>query len=549
MKTKKHIHKIMALTAAASIVASCGNETSTDDATDTSSASSSSGSSVPEGQVGVTGTLALSYGLTAASAPNKVLAFPFLGTQGFGDPKSVDVDVDGKFNLALSKEDDLVAQLESAIEGGVVNREKAAVVVKSTVEELANITDQEIIDYIKEQKEQQEARGGPMFIMVAMNDEGSKVEQAESFRFIGMPVGSTNMVGLPIAAARGNLAMGTIAGEGDEGKAATAADASTFDLPEGAFDTLASAGKILKEVKNQYVNGDNFTAQNFYLWKVKDNKGAAVVTNKWSTPADVALNGLGFYIGVRNAGVTFDELCPASGSVASKAITLVPPGTVKLKNHDNTTKDITAASPFNNGGLSRSLQDGKVICGGSETGFYIRDDGDGEMMINWGTGGSIDVTAGIPSGWWHLKLAGTSVAQFDMSAASPVDASGNARVFLPVAKATVDADGYVKRIDVKVYVHNGTEYKQVTDPTTFNRIASDFAFGAEIFKSGGGSESIGGTLKQVEGEAAWYYDMPSDKPFKFSEIGVTQWGTAGYTQNFAVYYQIGSQSFRMDWGQ
>ncbi|WP_141733777.1 hypothetical protein [Oligoflexus tunisiensis] len=452
--------------------AACGKSEKTDDAavTEGPGVTASDASTVS-----ISGQLALNLGLTADEMG--VLQFKLMGGSATGEPVAIEVDADGKFSVDIAK---TVAAKEAFTEElaktpaerdndrlAKALAEYFGVPLAEAEGFLSEHTEEEIQSEIKGFAEEIE-RTGTMTVLVAYTKTGDKVTEAESFRFIGMPTASgNNLFGMPDQSLIGNANLGSITeGDGDEATSELSS-ADAFDLPAETQDTLAEAAKALKSLKNAYMNAD-WRAEPFYLWSFGGE--ADSLLDAYADISKLTYRGTGFYIGSQtDTPFTFEDICSAS----PKSIQFVAPTAVNVRQFDGTGVSVTTFA--NTDAAEAEPQDGKRVCqGGGVGGFYAREDGTHDFMVNFGGGGGI--MGAIPSGLWKLSYDGTEVGRFDLAAATPLDADDKPTVFIPSLKFTTSGTKMTGAV-VEFYRWNGTEMAKITDMTPLKKLMTETTIG------------------------------------------------------------------------
>lgn len=477
--------------------------------------------------VSVAGTLALSLDLTAGT-PNRVLAFRSSNGRfdNVAEAIAADVEADGKFAINLPQEGNRAEEMEAAkLPDGSFDRDKLAEILGEPVPGTA--TDDDIQEHIEEVKSAG-GSSGPAYTLVAMKDGEDPQAEAASFQFIGMESGGTLVNGLPINAAKGDLSLGTISGRGDQGTAELELSEEVFALPLETMQGMSAASKALKIIKNAWMNqneeGASYEVTPFYLWHANLTAAKAGFT----APESAAFSGMGMYLGVRNAGLTFEDICTPSG----KSITLVPPAEIDV----GQLGKINASRPFSNGGLTAIAQEStRRNCGGTDTGFYgAGNPGEQDLMMNWGTGGNI---TSMVEGLWDFQVDGVSKAKFELASSSPLDAGGKPLVFIPSVKVSM-ANGAVGKIEVELYRYDSESngFVKIEDLSAFRSIVSGFQAELSSSSSNQGKvdervsllDKINGAVMSVSAE---------DFEAKYADNG---------SLSVAVYYEMFGGSYRLE---
>jgi hypothetical protein len=457
------------------VAAACGKSKSDDTAatTDGPGVTASDASTVS-----LTGQLALNLGLTANETG--ILQFKLSGGKASGAPVEVEVDADGKFtaNVGKSIEAKEIFTEELAKDPAARDQDRLAkalsdffgVSVAEAKDFLNNSPEAEIQSDIKGFVEELE-NAGTMTVLVAYTKTGNKETEADSFRFIGMPTASgKNLFGIVDQALIGNANLGSITNaDGDEAKSELSS-ADALDLPSEAQDALAEAGKALKSLKNAYMNSA-WTAAPFYLWSYTGSSSSMM--NAFSDVSKLQYRGTGFYIGSQaDTPFVFEDICATS----PKAVEFTPPSAVSVRQYDNTTASVTK---FANVSVSATSQGDKRVCqGGGVGGFYAREDGTRDFMLNFATGGAID--GSVPAGLWRLSYDGSEVGRFDLAASAPLDANGKPSVFIPSTKFIVSDAGKITGAVTEFYRWNGTEMVKLTDLTPLKKLLTEVNAAVEI---------------------------------------------------------------------
>jgi hypothetical protein len=540
---------------ALAVVSGCGKKGDDDDSPAAPAAGTTGVTPASGDTVAVTGQLVLNaQGLAAEQ--RQVLLFTMLAGKIFSAPAKVDVDADGRFSVNVDAQNGKLAAVKTAMAQSPIDKAP----LKSAFPEYANdidgMSDEQLKTNLQNMITQMEAQGGPQYLLISYAVSGDPLAEAKSFQFIGLPTGGKNVMVLPGDALKGNLGLGSITGSGDDATTELKADDSVFALDNNALTQLASLGQTLKMVKNFWVNKTadgtktNLEAQPFFAWQGK----IADIGASGSAPAALKYTGYGMYVKFNSQEVNFETMCPSSGT-PSQSVQLYPPADIKWQtmNYDGTLsagKTFGTAAPLNNGQTSRQDQNGKSVCNGSESGFYARDDGNGDYMLNWGTGGSLQ--GKVPAGFWDFKLASASKGQFDLSAGYPVDDSGNAKVLVPQLTLTKSGDN-VTHMSVKFAVFNTVTntYEQATDLSLFKKMATDIAMSVSI-SNGNGADEHRGQAEGSDGDAKDIV-LTWDGATLNGAIGAAyqkpiaaDYSASGQVVSFAISYVIGGSSYRFE---
>jgi len=369
-------------------------------------------------------------------------------------------------------------------------------------------------------------KSGPVTVLVAYDKTGDRVSEGQSFRFISLPTpGGKALSSLPNERLKGNLDLGKISGsKRDVTSEARSTDA--IDLSASALDSMADAGRALKNLANAYMNSA-WKSQTFYFWTTTDKPSD--VFDQFSTPAHSTYKGYGFYIGSNgDQGLSYEDVC------GDKAITFTPPSPVTTVDNQGGTSTLTA---YSNSGVNRSTQGSNRICEGG--GYYAREDvydGRKSFMLNFGTGGSITSS---PNGLWRLKVAGQEVARYDFDMASPI-VDGKPTALIPRAKF-ITAGGQVTGVEVELYRWTGSQYEKLDDLGGFRRLVSEM--NASITRTSDDKE-ISTRLKIGE-------DNKITGAFDSSDVGKEGGArnppvATSDVKYMAVYYVIANASYRIE---
>lgn len=485
----------------------------------------------------LSGQLALS-GLGLAETAKAALVYQFSLGEVIGFPAEVAVDDNGKFSATVPKAD---AAIELLVTQAALPREqrdwdKMATTVMSVMDvgreitgsTLQNMSEQEIQDGVGEiAKSMQSA--GRMTLIVAYDKSGDKVAEAQSFRFIGLQTpGGKNLSGLPNSSLKGNVNLGKITGAGaDVTSEVKASDA--LDISSSALETFADMGRILKSVKNDYMN-TKWSVTPFYFWNGNSN-GHSNLIDQWSDVAASTYHGYGFYVPSNgDQGLSQADVC------GGKPIEFIPPGgSLTLKNPDSSLR---TTPKFTNTGTSVGNSD---TCNGGTDYYARRDERDGQVsyMLNFGTGGSIQNS---PEGLWTMKVDGAEVGHFDLASSMPVDANRKPLVFIPRARFN-SSNGNIVSVDVELHRWTGSAYEKVTDLDPVRRLFKAFEVSITTGQWPNTTEHRSKITIQDDGSMRSVFDgsridngQTLNNPVAVNSI----------TQGFAIYYEVGNASYRIE---
>jgi hypothetical protein len=330
-------------------------------------------------------------------------------------------------------------------------------------------------------------------MLVAYQKSGDPVAEANSFKFIGFDAGGRSVSALPMGKLKGNVNMGEVT-INDSRTASSQLKADEVILAsEGEIEVIISTSDLLKNAVNRHMNKVNQWGVFPFFMFMGEHDGFASVDGEFANLANYDYNGLGFYVATRKSTpFTFDDVC-AVAEASRKDISLTPPATIKVRGFDSSGTLYDSTVLTNKGGsgeASQSTQNGKRTCGASSDnntngGFYAREDGDNEIQLNFGSGGSIVGTvdtAGnytLPEGIWPLAYDGTTIGNFDLATSIPVR-DGKPQAPALSFKVNTNSEGVVQSADVKVQLWNGTAYEDATNEA----VPLLKAFMKDIFLSG-----------------------------------------------------------------
>ena len=238
--------------------------TNTSSAQDTSTATDDApGVTAATGNdVVIAGQLALS-GLELTATEQAAIVYQFSVGDIVGTPSEVAVASDGRFQTKIPKADEIIDFIAS--QALLPREERDWEQMASAAKSIVNAGQEITADFIKQMPEAElqanigdlaksKQQAGRMTLMVAYDKSGDKIAEAKSFRFIGLqtPAGK-NLSGLPNGNLKGNVNLGKITGDGaDVTSEVKASDA--LDVSATALESFADLGRVLKSVKNHYMN-------------------------------------------------------------------------------------------------------------------------------------------------------------------------------------------------------------------------------------------------------------------------------------------------------
>jgi hypothetical protein len=486
----------------------------------------------------ITGTLSLTaMGLTGAA--NGVLAFKLSQGRVQGAPAEIAVGADGSFTVPVKDGSTEMAEVDLAIAATTLEDMKthAKLGVPEYASQIDAITS---IDELRSGLADFKvgvSRGRPSYVLVAYEKSGDRLTEAQTFKFIGMPVGSgEQLLNIPASALKGNVSLGVISsGTGDEATATQPADATVFDLSTSTIQEYASLSDSLKVLRNYWMNTNaaGETAAEvtpFFAWRVSDS---TAVRDIFTAPtAAPTFTGTGMYLSLHDIGATFDDICALGG--VQKSMGLYPPSDVTMTG----VGVFNNLTPLSNGGTyTRSSQYSGTAClSGQQGAAYIRNDepsngANTELMVNWGS-----LEGALPSGLWHLKYEGTSKAVFELASSFPLDTNNYPKVYVPVFKLST-ASGNLTAVDIKFYIYRDGSFQEVTNAAALENSTNSLGFDLH-YNDGSGRSDIHITERDgaTFANGVFSYTFKQSEQLPFSGIGYI-----GFS------YLIGSNSFRMEY--
>ncbi|NDE15375.1 hypothetical protein EBZ80_10635 [bacterium] len=538
------------------VLTACGKKSRS-----SSEESNSTGGLTVTGQLQLASTLALD-----GTFARQVVYFKILSGRVEGAPQKVSVAADGTFSFNVETENAKATAAKNAITQSPVDRAALKVAFPEYASQIDGMTDEQIIEGLRSYVDELVSHGGPQYVMVSYvpSASGDALAEAESFQFIGLPTGGANVVALPADSVKGDVALGAIAaGTGDDATASLKADGNVLNLSDSAITQLANISQTLKLVKNYWVNKSSdgtmayVDAQPFFAWQGHFSD----LVDGGSSASAPAYSGYGMYVQLRNSDLAINSVCPASGTQQSPVapvtnLTLFPPASVPLTSTTNgvttTIKTLDPSHPFNNLQAYQSSQNGKTICGGADTGFYGRFDGDGQWMLNWGTSGSIGNA--VPAGWWSYKEDGSLKGSFDLSAGYPIDDNGHAKVLVPRVSVTKDGSNKVTGIRATFAVFNGATgtYEDASDLTVFKKMSSELMLSLSLVNGSGGMDEIYGGVGQSNGALTVAWDssgtaLETSVPAAHQGELASGWSNnTGKVVAIAASYVVGGSTYRFE---
>ncbi len=231
----------------------------------------------------------------------------------------------------------------------------------------------------------------------------------------------------------------------------------------------------------------------FFSW----GGAASAVKNVYSQPADVVYDSMGVYITVNDPEkLTFDEVCSESSvlleivppaDVAYGEMTFGPNNPISNAGHSAIASNATSHSTTRECGNQHDSTSGPLFVRSFST------DGD-RFLFNT----TIDDTP--PEGAWSVHKDGTSIAQFNLSPASPFDSVGHPVVYIPSLKVTTDQSGVITAVHVKFYAFESGQFVEVSDLTAFRKVVTSVNYGLD---DSDGASAGGLSSMQLYEQLAW----------------------------------------------
>ncbi len=508
---------------------------------DSSSSAASSDPGVQEStdnNLTLSGTLAISsptLALASAGADG-ILAFSISSGTVIGEPTKIDVASDGTFSLPMTRKNDAVETMKDQAALPAAQRdwnallEAAAKVVDldgMTAEDLKGMDESELQSGIAEVAANLSTAGSmTMLVAYTKSATGDVVAEAESFRFIGMPTsGGQTLSGIPMSDLKGNISFGNISGSGTDVKSQITAN-DAMNLSTDAIERFAEIGKALKMVKNSYMNQD-WGVEPFYVWNATQKP--ADLLGAYSDASKQSYSGYGFYVRtLSKTDLTFANMC------GTKVVTFTPPSAVTSS--EGSSHTVTA---FDNKSVTTSKQGSSDICSGN--GYYARADYQNSVlsgiMLNFGTGGSITTS---PEGLWKLAIDGTTVGNYDLALASPVDSDGNPTVLVPSVQFTQSGSNVVS-MSVKLYAYKDGAYSEVTDFAPVRALISQMEGSITRASDNGESRVILTLADDNTISGSFDSTRKEDGSVINAPVAVSD------VSAFSFAYQIGTSNYRTEW--
>jgi hypothetical protein len=289
-----------------------------------------------------------------------------------------------------------------------------------------------------------------------------------------------------------NLDLGTLGKTGDEAKSSSSGSENvlSFDLSLDQLVTLAKSDGGYKHLINLYLNYDPVTEIS-YIIQPDFNWSAGTISGSTTAPvgADIATyQAPEFSLTVE----TNDLNNPTKEGICGiqQTIGLFPPGPI-----GDGVNTWSGTDGFANDG-SGPLDTGQNNLGSANSGtwldeyngFYCYDDDFSMQQLSGATTRLIGFdgrnnnllqvpVGGFPEGMWQLKVAGTTVAEFDLAVGSPVNAGGKFDTIpLPAIKVDYNAStGAITQLQVTWFQYDASS-GQYTELTSEQRQAFEASY-------------------------------------------------------------------------
>ena len=268
----------------------------------------------------------------------------------------------------------------------------------------------------------------------------------------------------PVENQEGDLDLGTVELEGDEGVSETilSETQTIFNITIEALQEIARSDNMLKLVKNLYMNWDGQDTywEPFvqYQW-VAQSMDTASVTNTRNSPEDYTYYGYRMdFSANKQSYFTMDEICSVS-----KTLQLIPPADIT-----DGTRTWGPTAPFSNDTFgSEPIEyrtDGTRFGGDDDWG--VRDQHpELELDEVLDIGMHVDLVGQVPHGFWRMNLDGEDIAFFDLGVSDPFSAAGNPINIVPVLYFDCEPDRLINSIKFFRYQYNNSTgtYEDVGD--------------------------------------------------------------------------------------
>lgn len=314
--------------------------------------------------------------------------------------------------------------------------------------------------------------------LVAYKSGNDRVAEGKSFQFISLGAGKNNLLAFPLSHVSSDFSMGQItlqsSDTNDEGVAELSATDKVFSMKTETIQQIANTSKILKLVRNRYMN----VTDSYYLdpnisfvWRTHITK---TDVNDWLDVDRTFLSHYDIDIHVfDHPKTTYSTFC--NGGKPTVLAKLIPPASLtRYNNHmfpdtANVTNNITE---FTNSGLAPSSGSNSVnYCTKevSDQGTYATYSyNDSTKVAAIGLANSL-VNPPVP-GYWELKIDNETIGTFDLEAAAPSKKS----MFLPSMKIVTNSSGYVTDVYIRFFIYNESiaTYELMTDLSGLSAVTS-----------------------------------------------------------------------------
>jgi hypothetical protein len=342
------------------------------------------------------------------------------------------------------------------------------------------------------------------WVYLLVDSTAARRDQVVGFVSIGDDGGQT-LVQFPTASVKSDIDCGSLTQTGDESVSSTnvASVAGSFTLDVASLREIARRDNVLKAARNNYVNYDPASGVCYLLVPRFNWRGSrSSIDNRASTPGSDALDYEGYY---PQFSSNDDAITLASLVSGAAVLELYPPSTVQV---DAGAKVYGPAAPLSSAGAAYAAgygpADGNDIKVSAPEFFAInfkvndgesRADGFAFKPVETGSGINVPFMRDY-AGTWTLKKNGTAIGWFDLSVASPADATGRCALYTPSVKVTTDGSGIISRVDVQFYAWDGSGYTAAADVAALNQLVGQYMLGfmngsAEEYKYTSSQDSAG----------------------------------------------------------
>lgn len=481
-----------------------GTETGTSGGDTSSATDTGTDNDTTENRLTVTGQLSLELNLNTAPTKGIVL-YQLDGKSEVIGKTLIDVDANGNFNAEIQR--DRSASIAKVIENGVVNRQLAKELFPTHQAAIDSATDQEIIEHFSEALNEMKENPTLRYVLISYDKSGDVEAEAASMQFIGLPTASSSLKMLPGDRLKGDLALGKIAGSGDEATSTlTAVD--SVELPPSVIEEMAGASQTLKILKNDWMNQSGAAIVTPWFGYVTRDQEAAV--NKFVTPTKTGtiFGGGSYYIHPHDIGATFGELCPPNPTnpedVSENPYDATPAKVVTWHPPKDLDANFGPAKPYSSlsAKYKRSEQYGEIQCGkaGQDPAggnLYMRASSEDATEFQLQLGAKFEGPA--PVGLWRLKVDNQEVGRWDLAAAVPYDKDSDPVIYVPALKVVTNNSGIATAVEAKFYFYDkaNKEFREVSDVAGLKSLVHSFNMDGKFnLNTAGGDLSV--SKEQIE---------------------------------------------------